>query len=222
MEERAKPPGPPKSSATPKLYLTPQLAKRKDGMCPSLLHQVEKKDKPGFVSKPYQTSSGLLLQIRERDGVPREVAELQAIVESINNALKSASKPDQGIAGVSFKPEGCVWKISFDPALNGASRTYRMEVVCSANRGVGNSTNYVVDTVLVPRVAVDPNPLAPPLDGFKEAKDIFDSFALKVRKAIVRLEFPSFPEGCKGVPFRDVYQLNARVSVDCRGIANII
>jgi hypothetical protein len=35
---------------------------------------------------------------------------------------------------------------------------------------------------------------------------------LQVRKAIVKLEFPEFPEGCKGKPFRDVYQLNARVS----------
>jgi hypothetical protein len=28
----------------------------------------------------------------------------------------------------------------------------------------------------------------------------------------VRLEFPEFPEGCKGRAFREVYQLNARVS----------
>ena len=92
-----------------------------------------------------------------------------------------------------------------------ASKTYKMEVVCSAN-SAGGVTNYVVDCNLIPRVEVDPNPLAPPPTGYNEAKAIFDKIALKVRKAVVRLEFPEFPEGCKGRPFRDVYQLNARVS----------
>jgi hypothetical protein len=211
MKDTTNPPGPPKTSATPRLYLTPQLTKRKDGLCPSLLHQVIITDKPGFVSKPYQTNSSLLLQVKEKEGVAKEVTELQTIVECINKALKSASKPDQGIAAVNFKPEGCLWKITFDPNLT-AAKTYKIEVVCSANAGGGNTTNYLINTVLVPRVPVDPNPLAPALEGYSEAKEIFDSLALKVRKSIVRLEFPAFPEGCKGVPFRDVYQLNARVS----------
>lgn len=214
MKEQTKHPGPPKSS--PKVYMTPQLAKRKDGLCPSLMQKVEKKEKLGYVTKPYQTNSGLLLQVKEKEGVPKEITELQTLVESLNKALKSAVKPDQGIAGVTFKPEGCVWKVMFDPSLNGAASSYKIEVVCSANSAGGNSTNYLIDTVLVPRVTVDPNPLAPPLDGFKEAKEVFDAIALKVRKSIVRLEFPSFPEGCKGVAFRDVYQLNARVSAGPR------
>ena len=41
----------------------------------------------------------------------------------------------------------------------------------------------------------------------------FDDIALDVRKALVRVEFPVFPEGCQGKTFREVYQLNARVSV---------
>jgi len=53
-------------------------------------------------------------------------------------------------------------------------------------------------------------------------KKIFDEFALSVKKAIVRCEFPEFPEGCKGRPFREVYQLNARLksgsfATVCRG-----
>lgn len=219
------PPGPPPPSksvaATPRLYLTPQLTKRKDGLCPSLLHQVVINDKPGFVSKPYQTNSSLLLQIKTREGVAKEVSELQTIVECVNKALKSSSASSKqqqsessnssSIASVSFKPEGCLWKVTFDPAT-GAARTYKMEVSCSANGGGGSGvTNYLVNTVLVPRVPIDPNPLATPLEGFAEAKEVFDALALKVRKSIVRLEFPSFPEGCKSVAFRDVYQLNARV-----------
>ena len=51
-----------------------------------------------------------------------------------------------------------------------------------------------------------------PMKGFREAKSSFDFLVLQVRKAVVKLEFPEFPEGCKGRPFREVYQLNARVS----------
>ena len=40
----------------------------------------------------------------------------------------------------------------------------------------------------------------------------FEHIGLDVRKALVRVEFPVFPEGCKDKTFREVYQLNARVS----------
>jgi hypothetical protein len=42
--------------------------------------------------------------------------------------------------------------------------------------------------------------------------DAFELFALDVKKALVRVEFPIFPEGCREKTFREVYQLNARVS----------
>jgi len=53
-------------------------------------------------------------------------------------------------------------------------------------------------------------------------KKMFDEVALSVKKAIVKCEFPEFPEGCKGRPFREVYQLNARLksgsfATVCRG-----
>jgi hypothetical protein len=40
----------------------------------------------------------------------------------------------------------------------------------------------------------------------------FELIALDVKKALVRVEFPMFPEGCRDKTFREVYQLNARVS----------
>ena len=43
--------------------------------------------------------------------------------------------------------------------------------------------------------------------------DAFELIALDVKKALVRVEFPIFPEGCREKTFRQVYQLNARVSV---------
>ncbi|EJK71242.1 hypothetical protein THAOC_07338, partial [Thalassiosira oceanica] len=39
----------------------------------------------------------------------------------------------------------------------------------------------------------------------------FDDVGLDLRKALVRIEFPVFPEGCGDRTFREVYQLNARV-----------
>jgi len=50
----------------------------------------------------------------------------------------------------------------------------------------------------------------------------FGDVALDVRKALVRVEFPVFPEGCKDRTFREVYQLNARLksgsfATVCRG-----
>ena len=42
--------------------------------------------------------------------------------------------------------------------------------------------------------------------------DAFELIALDLKKALVRVEFPMFPEGCREKTFREVYQLNARVS----------
>lgn len=204
---------------TPKLYMTPQIAKRKDGLYPSLLqlpeNEKQPKEKPGYVSKPYQTNSSLLLQIKEREGISKEVTELQTLIESVNRALKTlvADEIEPTIVGLKFKPEGCTWKMEFHPSLGEAQDSYRIEVICSANWD--GRTNYLIDSVMVPKVPVDPDPLAEPPEGFRDAKSAFDLVAIAVRKSIVRLEFPDFPEGCKkgGPLFRDVYQLNARVSL---------
>ena len=45
----------------------------------------------------------------------------------------------------------------------------------------------------------------------KENIQAFQMVALDVQKALVRVEFPEFDEGCKDKTFREVYQLNARV-----------
>jgi hypothetical protein len=41
---------------------------------------------------------------------------------------------------------------------------------------------------------------------------VFTNIGLDVRKSLVRIEFPMFSEGCQDKTFREVYQLNARVS----------
>jgi len=210
---------PPAPGDSPKLYMTPHLSKRKDGLCPSLLNETigtkPPKEKPGYVHKNYQTNSSLLLQVRDKKGVPREIMELQTLIEAINKALKAMVKSEDAklMSGLRFKPEGCIWKMEFDPSLE-ADSSYRMEVICQANAGEHGNTNYLIDSVMIPKKPVDPNPLAPTLPGFKAAKAAFDKVAIIVRKSIVGLEFPEFPEGCKGKQFREVYQLNARVSLE--------
>lgn len=44
---------------------------------------------------------------------------------------------------------------------------------------------------------------------------VFNDIGLDIRKALARVEFPIFEEGCKEKTFREVYQLNARVSLLC-------
>ena len=218
--DKLPPPPPPDYSETPRLYMTPHLAKRKDGLCPSLFHDVSNakpmKEKPGFVHKSYQTNSKLLLKVQDKQGVPREVVELQTIIEAIKRALKAVMNDEKTkqMASMRFNPEGCIWKMEFDPSHGDAHTSYRMEVICQANAGGSKGvTNYYVDSVLIPKRPVDPNPLASELDGYKAAKAVFERVAIIVRKAIVRLELPEFPEGCRNKQFKEVYQLNARVRV---------
>lgn len=206
------PPAPPKG--TPQLFMTPQIAKRRDGLCPSLLDLSDpsRNVKPkGGMNKPYRTNSRLLLQIKDRgDNVSREAAEMQTIAEAINHSIKKLVGKNEDIVSLHFKAQGCTWKMELNSSLNDADQNYRIEITLLANE-VAEVINYVADVMLTPKGPVDANPLAPPLKGFREAKEVFELVALKVRKSMVRLEFPEFPEGCKGRPFRDVYQLNARV-----------
>ena len=166
---------------------------------------------PGGMNKPYRTNSNLILQVQEREGISREVVELQTIIESVHNALQKVVAPNGDIVSLDFFPKGCSWRMELNSALNDADKNYRLEVTAYANE-IQGITNYMVDTMLKLQGEHDPNPMAPPLKGYREAKQTFDFLSLQVRKCIVRLEFPEFPEGCKGRPFREVYQLNARVS----------
>jgi hypothetical protein len=196
------------------VFMTPYLAKRKDGICPSLLLPSSldpKQSNPGGLSKHYQTKSGLLLQVKCSDAKDRAAVEFQTIIDSVQEALEELTGATEDIVSMEFNPKGCEWSMELNPSLNDADQNYFLSVICLANELEG-TTNYVVDTRLIPKGEIDVNPLASPRAGYREAKATFDFVGLQVRKAIVKLEFPEFPEGCKGKPFRDVYQLNARVS----------
>jgi serine/threonine protein kinase len=116
---------------------------------------------------------------------------------------------------MTFEPQGCVWSLEFNPRLR--AQNYQLQVICKGCADSEGNNAYLVDTVLVPKRKPSQQD-----SGLKEATEAFEFAQLQVRKAIVKLEFPDFPEGCKGRPFREVYQLNARLksgsfATVCRG-----
>jgi hypothetical protein len=197
--------------------MTPHLSKRKDGLSPSFCDFSRGnsskgiKKNPGGINKPYRTHLDLLLQIKADTPEEKEGLALTKLVESIQEAVNELVGPDQDIVSQKFNAKGCEWTLEFNSSLNDADKNYALEVILFCNK-VEGVTNFICDCLLVPKGTVDPNPLAPPLKGYREAKHSFELLSLNVRKAIVKFEFPDFPEGCQGKPFREIYQLNARVS----------
>ena len=190
---------------TPALYLTPQLEKRRDGLAPKffdLNKQVDMNSKTDL-TKAYRTSSKYL----NSDGNVEH--ELQRIIDSITDTLQTLVDPagKKDLIKITFEPKGCTWNLRFNPNLR--AEAFQLLVVCSCCPEDSQNVAFVVETTLVPKsdAVQGQNEL-----GFKEGKATFDFVALQVRKAVVMCEFPDFPEGCKGKPFRDIYQLNARVS----------
>ncbi|GAX11935.1 calcium/calmodulin-dependent serine protein kinase [Fistulifera solaris] len=216
-------PPPPES---PAVYMTPLLSKRKDGVFPSLLDLSDpsRTTKPnGGLNKAYRTNAKLLLQLRGKNNneVNSDGEELQALKDAIDETILEIMEDSDDVVDVKFQSAGCCWTMYFNDDMNDAHENFCVEIVLLANE-IAGTLNYVADVMLQPLVEVDPDPLAPPLRGFREAKGAFESIALAIRKCIVRLEFPEFPEGCKGRAFREVYQLNARLksgsfATVCRG-----
>jgi len=218
----------PAAPSEAQIYMTPQIAKRRDGLCPSLLSDKHANSVPSrgnngspgaALTRSYQTGSKFLKEdVRTLED---ENEELTFITNSISDFLDElVHKKNADLVNLQFQARGCRWTLEFHPNL-GVSSSYQLEVLCLAKKtGGSNSHTYVVDTNLV---TTDPSAVgSTSLPGFREAKATFDSAALQVRKAVVRCEFPDFPEGCKGRAFREVYQLNARLksgsfATVCRG-----
>lgn len=208
------PPAPPDASG--KIYMTPQLAKRRDGLCPVLLGEnhlsaVNAKGGTGTAAmvKSYQTSSNFLCQsIRDLENDAEELKHLTDSIQSFLEEVIDEKKHSTDLISLKFQPKGCTWIIELNSEIGAPD--YVIEVVCLAKGSGQNNTTFVVDTRLVGKSSK--SIASTSLPGFREAKAAFEIGALVVRKAVVKCEFPNFPEGCKGRAFREVYQLNARVS----------
>jgi len=153
--------------------------------------------------------------------------ELERLVHSVSEALVD-TKHSYGSKGeiryevvdISFEPDGCDWTATVVPENNGETFTIQLdcnEVIEDTNpdETLPKLKEYKRHyTVLMTRSPVRYDPA--------KAKQIFDLIGLDLRKSIVRLDFPEFPEGLKKATFREVYQLNARLksgsfATVCRG-----
>lgn len=196
----------------PEIYMTPQLAKRKDGLCPLLLsdnhiQNATAKGGPSHAAmfKSYQTNTKHLTDsVRE---LANDAEELKFIRDSINSLLKTYVEQSDEIDTLKFEPKGCTWLLEMNEKVGAPD--YRLKITCLARESGTKRTTFAVDTTLVGKSSK--SLASTSLPGFKEAKSTFEATALVVRKAVVRCEFPEFPEGCKDRAFREVYQLNARV-----------
>jgi hypothetical protein len=202
-----------------KVYLTPQIekqAKRREGLCPSLLldnHIQASLSKGGnghtAITKSYQTNSKLLTStIRDLEN---EAEELKFIVDSVNKYLSEIvdeKKKKLDLVSMKFIPKGCFWILELNPDVGAPDYLITVNVLA---KGEGSGiTSFVVDTNLVGKSSKTLTSTT--LPGFREAKGVLEHTSLVVRKGVVRCEFPVFPEGLKGKTFREIYQLNARVS----------
>ena len=207
------------SSTNREVYLTPQIekqAKRREGLCPSLLHNDERlsqsKNSNGTAActKSYQTNTKYLSPVIQ--DLESDAEELQYITNSINKYLGKIvdeKKKKSDLVSIKFKPKGCTWLLEINQDIGAPS--YMITIVLYA-KGEGNGiTTFVVDTNLVGKS--NDTITSTSLPGFREAKGVLEFTALAVRKGVVRCEFPVFPEGLKGKTFRSIYQLNARVSI---------
>lgn len=153
--------------------------------------------------------------------------ELERLVHSVSQALVD-SKSSYGSKGdvrykimdVEFDPDGCNWTATVIP--NDIDETFTIKLGCSEVIEDSDPEENLSDSkefkrhyeVTMSRSSVRFDP--------GKAKEIFQLISLDVRKSIVRLDLPEFPEGCKGKVFREIYQLNARLksgsfATVCRG-----
>lgn len=147
--------------------------------------------------------------------------ELERLVHSVSQALvdsKSSygSKGDTRykIADVEFEPNGCTWTATAIP--HDVDETFTIKLDCSEVIEDSDPEENLSDSKEFKRhYEVNMSRSSVRFDPGK-AKEIFQLISLDVRKSIVRLDLPEFPEGCKGKVFREIYQLNARVSFDSR------
>lgn len=134
----------------------------------------------------YTTTRVLLRQ------VAKKASAVAAICKSIQSRLMLQFQSSL-TATIDFEPGSSRWKIS-RPTGKDPDDISEVQVVL-----IKHSSPHDDDEKYIVRVSAVPSKL-------------LDVVHYVVRKAVVRLEFPDFPEGLKEAKFRSVYQLNERVS----------
>ena len=212
---------PPPPEVTGEFYMTPQLEQRPDNLCPQLLEDSYTScmsDDNGGVwfsrtTAMYRTNSKFINRTVQK--LKDDSLELEFITGSITEFLRELGMRDPNISGMEFFAQGCTWTLDLNPNLG--TPNYQIHVSCFARREKDvDTTTFIVATSLFDKE--EKSLASSSLAGCKEAKETFDRTALAVRKAVVKCEFPKFPEGLRVVPstgnaklFKEVYKLKELV-----------
>jgi hypothetical protein len=137
------------------------------------------------VSRTYECTTARKL-LRQ---VPKTSPAVAAMCQSIQSRLVAQFQSSLGTT-IDYEPRSSKWRICRSLKKDEPSEArINLTKICSPIEG---DEKYTVS-----------------ISG--EDSKLLDTVHYCVRKAVVRLEFPDFPEGCKSAKFRSVYQLNERV-----------
>ena len=197
------------------VYVDDQIGARDDGLCPTKLSD----DFTGSLSKisdtfieACQTNSHLMNHdVREAKNTS---TELEFLCKAISrHIIENVDEEDckTVLISLDFEAEGCVWKMDVNPELALPGLQIQVRLLAKADEAVG--TIWVAQTYMVDTKSTYSGPLSKSqLKKLGIARIIVEQTSLVIRKAVLRCEFPEFPEGCKGTLFKEVYKLNAKVS----------
>ena len=206
-------------------FTTPETERRPDGLCATKLRQdytaadvpeksVRSLSKEDYIRKCQQTSSKFLNPTIRKRFDP--LAEIEFISSSISTSLNEivGEGEDFPLKDYKFEPKGCIWTLNLN-----ISPDYQIVSICSAEEQEQISTTYVVETYLLEK-RTGKGAVAS-MDN-QSMQSEFDVISTVVGKALIKCEFPNFPEGCQGRKFKEVYKLNAKLkaglhSTICRG-----
>eukprot|EP00529_Nitzschia_sp_RCC80_P025450 CAMPEP_0113521670 /NCGR_PEP_ID=MMETSP0014_2-20120614/44767_1 /TAXON_ID=2857 /ORGANISM="Nitzschia sp." /LENGTH=524 /DNA_ID=CAMNT_0000419651 /DNA_START=193 /DNA_END=1767 /DNA_ORIENTATION=- /assembly_acc=CAM_ASM_000159 len=228
---QSSPDNPPPPEATGQFYTTTELEKQPDGLCPHLLDESytsSMSDDNGGVwfsriTGMYRTNSQFLNSKVRR--LNDDSLELEFITGNITDFLRQLGMDEPNIVGMEFFAKGCTWTLDLNPDLG--TPNYQIHVTVFARRETKielddddnspertGTTTYIVATSLFDKE--DKSLASKRMPGFEQARETFDLAVLAVRKAVVKCEFPRFPEGLRVIPstgeaklFKEVYKLKA-------------
>ena len=194
------------------LYTTPQIEARDDGLCPTKLPD----NFSGSLSNSkdcvisFQTNSQLLnRKVREESDTS---AELEFICESLSKCiLENVDEVEKKSALISldFKIEGCIWTMDLNPSL--CTDGLQIQVTLLARNDEQKGTIWATETSLVYVNGENVVVAKEEAQKYPTSRAALEQTALVIRKAVLKCEFPEFPEGGKGRRFKQVYKLNAKV-----------
>jgi len=159
---------------------------------------------------------------REMDEMEDGVS-LKSLIRSVYDALESAER----CRVVDFNPSGCKWRAILayedeveDEVLSALMSAedkmdthYCLYAACCEKLGDRSPfPEYSIDIALMPP-RIEPSFIPPQLKVIqKEIGRTFEDICYAVKKAVVKLELPKFPQGSSGKMFKDVYRMEKEIN----------